>query len=38
MRSDRRKWKHQTRIDSLFNGGILGVAIAGLLLAVLIGP
>lgn len=31
-------WKRQTGIDSLFNGGIIGVIIAGLLLAVLDGP
>ena len=34
----RNAWKRQTGIDSLFNGGIIGVVIAGLLLAVLDGP
>lgn len=39
MKNDRHEaWKRHTGIDSLFNGGILGVAIAGLLLAALIGP
>ena len=39
MNDDRRNaWKRHTGIDSLFNGGILGIAIAGLLLAVLVGP
>jgi hypothetical protein len=39
MRNDRHNaWKRHTGIDSLFNGGILGIAIAGLLVAVLMGP
>ena len=39
MKDERRNaWKRQNGIDSLFNGGIIGVVIAGLLLAVLDGP
>ena len=39
MKDERRNaWKRQNGIDSLFNGAIIGVVIAGLLLAVLDGP
>jgi len=31
-------WKLHNRIDSLLNGGMIGIAVAGLLLAVLAGP
>jgi hypothetical protein len=34
----RNAWKRHNGIDNLFNGGIIGLAIAGLLVAVLVGP
>jgi hypothetical protein len=34
----RNAWKRHTGLDSLFNGGLIGLVIAGLLLAVLDGP
>jgi len=39
MKEQRRNaWKRHNGIDNLFNGGILGLAIAGVLVAVLLGP
>jgi hypothetical protein len=39
MKEQRRNaWKRHNGIDNLFNGGIIGLAIAGLLVAVLVGP
>jgi hypothetical protein len=39
MKDQRRNaWKRHNGIDNLFNGGIIGLAIAGLLVAVLAGP
>jgi hypothetical protein len=34
----RNTWKRHNRIDNLFNGGVIGLAIAGLLVAVVVGP
>jgi hypothetical protein len=39
MKEQRRNaWKRHNGIDNLFNGGVIGLAIAGLLVAVLVGP
>jgi hypothetical protein len=39
MKDQRRNaWKRHNGIDNLFNGGVIGLAIAGLLVAVLVGP
>jgi len=39
MKEQRRNaWKRHNGIDNLFNGGIIGLAIAGVLVAVLMGP
>ena len=39
MKDERRNdWKRHTGIDSILNGAILGVVVAGLLLAVIDGP